>query len=349
MKKILIALILTFLTSTAAWAAIVQSQQALQYNTESGGGGGVSSGLATATSCSTGKAYNSVSGYCTPCSVMPGCKACYFISNSLKCTSCGTGYTLSNAVCVTCSAGQYVSGGSCASCSAGTYSTGGTVTSCTKSTTVANCSTYSTTSDACTKCNAGYFPNDNGAPCTGCGAGTYSDDGLSCKACPNATYSGNGASSCTAHTVTNCATYSTYTDACTACNSGYTLSNGKCVASTVCSGRTPDARTQSDGSIKCSCSGDSCGTGASCIRHPKYNSKTLVNNYSVCVCLSGYYDNGNGCSACPTGCSSCSSASVCTACASGYQLSAGKCIKDTATTCPTGTNLSTDGCCCVNA
>lgn len=125
---------------------------------------------------------------------------------------------------------------------------------------------------------------------------------------------------------------------------GYTLP-------TKCSGETPVKSEQGDGSIMCSCNANSCGSGAKCIRHPKYNAALLQYNYSICVCMSGYYKNGSSCSACPTGCSSCSDSSTCTACKSGYSLEGGKCVEKIASvsgSCPSGMTKSDDGCCCLN-
>lgn len=49
---------------------------------------------------------------------------------------------------------------------------------------------------------------------------------------------------------------------------------------------------------------------------------------SVCTtCFSGYYKSGSKCYECPAGCSTCSSSSNCSACETGYTLSSGKCIK----------------------
>ena len=134
------------------------------------------------------------------------------------------------------------------------------------------------------------------------------------------------------------------------CKEGFgSNQQGQCVKTVSCSGRTPEKSIQADGSIKCSCNSTSCGANAKCIRHPNYNANTLQNNYSYCVCNSGYYDTGSSCAACPTNCTECSSGSVCTACAKGYELSSGKCVAQTNTvsTCPPYTTKSSDGCCCI--
>ena len=39
-----------------------------------------------------------------------------------------------------------------------------------------------------------------------------------------------------------------------------------------------------------------------------------VNNISLCACLSGFYQNGSACNACPVKCGSCSTGTVCTTC-----------------------------------
>ena len=101
---------------------------------------------------------------------------------------------------------------------------------------------------------------------------------------------------------------------CTACESGYTLSNGEC-AEIVC----PDNCT--------SCSSSTTCTG----------------------CASGYTLSGGKCVIkCPDNCAYCSSSSSCSTCRSGYSLQNGKCVKVAVATCPSGSTRSSDGCCCVS-
>ena len=206
------------------------------------------------------------------------------------CESRGT-YTLSDAQSI---------------CGAGSYTTEGVY--------YAGCYTCSSSSSTTKVCPIGCL-TCSGVRCKTCESGFYKS-GNTCKLCSTISVS-NG--KCTA-----CSSAGT----CTAvsCNSGYTANGTTCEKTVTCSGRTPEALTQNDGSTKCSCTATSCGTGAKCIKHPAYNSKTKLNNYSVCVCQSGYYDNGESCSACGGGCSECSGPNSCTACEDGYTLQDGECV-----------------------
>ena len=285
-----------------------------------------------------------------------GCSAC----SGARCTACESGFyksgifkssitcklcstiTVENGTCTACS-----STGTCTavSCNSG-YTANGTT--CEKIVCPANCSSCNV-GGYCIQCDSGYTMSADrlscikpcsagqylsGSSCVNCPAGTYSAGGTvtSCTACASGAWSSAGASSCTAcssisvsnGTCTACSSTGTCTEV--SCNSGYTANGTKCEKTVTCSGRTPEAMTQGDGSIKCSCTATSCGTGAKCAKHPAYNSKTKQNNYSVCVCQSGYYDNGESCSSCGNGCSECSDAGACTACENGYTLQDGECV-----------------------
>lgn len=111
----------------------------------------------------------------------------------------------------------------------------------------------------------------------------------------------------------NCKTCNKF-GTCTACESGYTLSNGEC-AEIVC----PDNCT-------------SCSSSTTCT-----------------ACASGYTLSGGKCVIkCPDNCAYCSSSSSCSTCRSGYSLQSGKCVKVAVATCPSGSTRSSDGCCCVS-
>jgi hypothetical protein len=76
---------------------------------------------------------------------------------------------------------------------------------------------------------------------------------------------------------------------------------------------------------------EECGTG---LVHNKttYECETCPSNYvkqnDECICSTGFYDNSTGCSKCPTGCTTCTSASNCQTCSSTYYFdSVSKCLK----------------------
>lgn len=86
---------------------------------------------------------------------------------------------------------------------------------------------------------------------------------------------------------------------------------------------------------------DNCSSGKCTNCHSKGLSspKVLVfDPITVCCvasCVSGYYLASLWvCNPCPTGCQTCSSATACICCASGYRLSGGLCVT---TACPSGT------------
>lgn len=122
----------------------------------------------------------------------------------------------------------------------------------------------------------------------------YYEDSSRCGSCPNGYTLSNGKCFSTSDgPVPKCAAYRYGSCSSWYCEGDYTYTNGKCVKTVSCSGSTPEKSIQADGSIKCSCSSTSCGANAKCIRHPKYNASTLQNNYSYCVCNSGYImENG---------------------------------------------------------
>ena len=101
------------------------------------------------------------------------------------------------------------------------------------------CSVCESTSSgmSCSACGSGCFLKGIYG-CSPCGAGTYSKGGTatSCRTCPAGTWSEWASSSCSPcssiavenGTCTSCS--STGTCSAISCNSGYTLSNGKCVS-----------------------------------------------------------------------------------------------------------------------
>ena len=258
------------------------------------------------------------------------CRSCsaYFPITGGRCSKCGRRWEAGwKCYTWTCNSGYYTVGGisckangCCKPCSSISVSNG-------------TCTACAADGSACTSatCSAGYAWNGSSCARLNCAAGQYVN-GNSCAACPSGQWSKGGTatscSPCSSISVSNgTCTACSSTGTCTAvsCNSGYTANGTKC-EKVSCSGRTPEAMTQGDGSIKCSCTATSCGTGAKCAKHPAYNSKTKQNNYSVCVCQSGYYDDGESCSSCDDGCSTCSGPGACTVCKEGYSLSGGRCV-----------------------
>ena len=88
---------------------------------------------------------------------------------------------------------------------------------------------------------------------------------------------------------------------------------------------------------------------------------TYKNNFGICeqtvvtpvTCDPGFYfENDNGCVACPNGCQECASANVCTKCPTYYKPSGASCIADcgdgyaipSVEDCDDGNILSGDGC-----
>lgn len=66
------------------------------------------------------------------------------------------------------------------------------------------------------------------------------------------------------------------------------------------------------------------------------NCDTYINKGSSCkTCISKYYFDGTSCTACPTGCSKCTSSTICTSCDKKYTLISNKCVACTSLYCDT--------------
>lgn len=155
--------------------------------------------------------------------------------------SCGGGHFYAEAIgnCVQCQPGTYSTGGSatsCQTCPTGTYSGTG-ASSCTKVPAVTNCSTYSTTTGKCTKCNSGYTLNNG--KCTKTSTSTTVD----CTRCESG-----------------------YTKNLTSCPSGQTLQQGRiCVDSGFSCGKCVAKSSSS--------SGGGGGGGNSSVRRQQFMSR----------------------------------------------------------------------------
>ena len=276
--------------------------------------------------------YENCSGYlnvgkcqCESCTLRSAnCIKC----NSKECTKCKEHYYLdSNKKCQSCPSGKYCDGSS-------------NPMNCSRIN--SNCITCSSSS-ICTKCNSGYYLNSAKTSCTKCEAGNYCN-GQTKSACGDRTYAAAGASSCSSVTnVSNCVSYSKTENRCTACNSGYYLSNNtcqKCPRGSYCNGLTkttcPNGQyTDTEGNSSCqtcpagyycqsgfktACAfGKYSSYGASSCTNSSYSSNcaNISKTENKCYkCNSGYYLNGNGCSECPIG-SYCSDGVNRTVCAGG--------------------------------
>ena len=189
------------------------------------------------------------------CNPSSNCYSCYY-EDSSRCGSCSSGYTLSNGRCFSTSDGP-----------------------------VPKCAAYRYGSCSSWYCEGDYtYTNGKCVKTVSC-SGNYHPSKEVCE-------SGNGVEKCDRSRV-----QPYYDSGCWVilnCKEGFgSNQQGQCVKTVSCSGSTPEESIQANGSVKCSCNSTSCGANAKCIRHPKYNANTLQNNYSYCVCNSGYImENG---------------------------------------------------------
>lgn len=199
-----------------------------------------------------------------------------------------------------------------------------------------------TNSNVCTLCNEGYSPNSQGvclpclsncrgcssqanAVCLSCGQGFYLNSNSVCQACPSfcltcsslgctqcqGGYTLTSSFTCQKNCVAPCATCSaTSTTSCLSCLAGYTYvqSSSSCTPITTCTGGcTVCPLNYVLSNSQClACQSASC-------------SRCTPTALSVCTaCYPGNFLNQGSCSACPTGCSTCSSAQNCLSCSPGY-------------------------------
>ena len=184
---------------------------------------GANSGSATCTACS------SVIGACVECSNLSQCTKCssgYYINSSNTCTKCEAGFYCNGISKAQCAAGKYSPAGAsgCTTCPAGKYSQAG-ATACSS----CQAGKWSAAgASSCYTCSAGWACD--GTSTYQCPAGWYAAAGSSgCKPCAGGTYSAAGASSCFACSSKWAYCTSCNNSACTACSSGYVVSNGTCI------------------------------------------------------------------------------------------------------------------------
>lgn len=253
---------------------------------------------------------------------------------SEHCSSCNT----STGSCSACESGFTLENGACKSRCPSGYSFSPIFAGCIKDTYM---------------CNIGCAPS-------GCGIGstTRPDKGHYITAeglCPACSAAITGCDTCSQSSLGAL-------PVCTKCQSGYRLLNGKCVEN--CSGVTCSngykATSTSAGcccektTISCPENCSTCSSSATCTKCQSgyYLSggkctacpaNATCTGTSIFSCNDGYYKSGSACLRCSstmTGCTSCTSASVCTECSNAYTLSGGKCVSDcdywTSTGCSAG-------------
>ena len=218
----------------------------------------------------------------------------------------------------------------------------------------------------CCSCPSGQIYNTTIKKCVSatCPIGCTSSCANGCSACESGRYLDYSNGSCPTCTskIANCARCSSSAAGvtCTACASGYRLSNGSCVANcTNVSCKSGFVATSTSTGCCCSCPDGQI-----------YN--TTIKKCVAAVCPIGCKDScTNGCGSCESGryldysngscptcsskirnCATCSSSAAgvkCTACAYGYRVSNGTCVANcTGVSCKSGytaTSTST-GCCC---
>ena len=183
-------------------------------------------------------------GDCKPCFTNDGK---YSAKGATSCSSCSAGTYPVDKNWEWHWDGQYHYGIACANCPAGYYCPDGkNAIACLASN---NKYTNAQNQTSCKSCPAGQFATDDtvnwganirGIRCGTCGAGWACPGGDSVPyICPNGTYQDReGQGYCKSSTgVNNCATYSTTSNICSACETYFTLSNGSCVRTSCPSGQ----------------------------------------------------------------------------------------------------------------
>lgn len=301
-------------------------------------------------SCPTG--FGPVGGQCTQCAA--NCASCSGATTS--CTSCLNGYALNSVTGVcqiapNCQYGQYFS-----------QSSNGCTSICPTG-------TFYYESVCLTACLQGYQNNGVGgcvavSAQSGCSFPYYLSNGVCISNCPASTYAESNSRVCQSCS-SNCFSCLTNTF-CYACNAGYDLTNGVCIASTV---SCPSGQFRYNGVCYTTCPVGSCAQGNFCQRVCPAGSWSYNNGcYRTCptqfttndacvdscpagtalqngVCQAGaqscpsgrFFDSASAsCKACQYPCSQCSlTASYCTACATGLSLSQNMCVS-TSTACGSG-------------
>lgn len=300
--------------------------------------------------CPTG--FGNVGGQCTEC--QSNCANCDGSANT--CTSCLNGFALDqvSGVCQkapSCQFGQFFSQSSNA---------------CRR---ICPANTFFYENVCLTACLSGYADNGVGGcvavtPASGCSSPYFLSNGVCVSNCPSGTYSDTQNRVCKSCS-SNCFSCLTNTF-CYACNAGFDLNQGVCIAATV---NCPTGQFRYNGVCYSRCPAGTCEQGNFCQRTCpagtwSYNGgcyrtcPTKLTTADACVetcpsgtsltngvcqvvsqsCPSGQYYDGTraSCQNCQFPCSQCSlTASYCTACSSGLTLSQNMCVS-ASNTCGSG-------------
>ena len=301
-------------------------------------------------SCPTG--FGNIGGQCQQCGA--NCAGCS--GSSASCTSCVNGYALDKVsgtcqLAPSCQFGQYYSQSS---------------SSCTR---ICPQGTFFYENVCLTACLSGF--NDNGVggcvaaiPQSGCSFPYYLSNGVCISNCPSGTYPDATKRICLSCS-SNCFSCLTNTF-CYACNAGFDLRNGVCIASTV---NCPSGQYRYNSVCYSNCPAGTCVQGNFCQRTCPAGTLAFNNGcYRTCptkfttadacvdscptgtslvngvcqvgsqACPSGQFWDGttSSCQNCQYPCSQCSlTASYCTACTAGLTLSQNLCVS-TSNSCGSG-------------
>ena len=308
--------------------------------------------------CPTG--HGNIGGQCQKCD--DNCANCEV--SKTNCIECMNGYALDqvSGLCQkapSCQFGQYFSQSSNA---------------CTR---ICPSGTYFYENVCLTACLSGWYDNGVGGcvaatPQTGCSFPYFLSNGVCISNCPSGSYPDTQNRVCKACS-SNCFSCLTNTF-CYACNAGYDLSNGVCIAATL---NCPSGQFRYNGVCYSTCPAGTCSQGNFCQRTcpagtwaynggcyrncpTKYTTSdacvdscpsgyTLING--VCqvgsrACASGQYWDGTSstCRTCQYPCTECSlTASYCTACSAGLTLSQNMCVSSS-NNCGSGRYQTAGGC-----
>lgn len=304
--------------------------------------------------------YGNIGGQCQKCKA--NCATCDTTIST--CTQCLNGFALDqvSGVCQiapSCQFGQYYSQSS---------------SSCTR---ICPLNTFFYENVCLTACLSGF--NDNGVggcvaatPQTGCSYPYFLSNGVCVSNCPSGAYADTQNRLCKLCS-SNCFSCLTNTF-CYACNAGFDLSNGICIAATI---NCPTGQFRYNGVCYTNCPAGTCEQGSFCQRTCSagtwsYNGgcyrtcPTTLTTADACVnscpsgtslvngvcqtvsqaCASGQFYDGttSSCQSCSYPCSQCSlTALYCTTCATGLVLSQNMCVSTTSS-CPSGQYQSNSGC-----
>ncbi|ELP89830.1 protein serine/threonine kinase, putative [Entamoeba invadens IP1] len=269
-------------------------------------------GISTCTVCRSGSYSFGGASVCSTCDST--CGSCD--KNNGNCTSCSSGYILTDGRCTPCWAGTIQNGDMCVECPTNYYSSSGSA-SCTKCDTT--CVTCNSTNGYCTSCQIGYATNNK--VCTICASGYYEHNNV-CKPCENGTHSSTSGST-----------------ACTPCQGGYysLIGYSECVH---CDGLCGDRCDAASGKCLSCISGYVLQPTGECVGCEGGQYANATTN-SCKLCVSGMYSEQNApsctscgdgtyskegatrCKACLSICNTCDKTTgVCLTCYSGYQLNA---------------------------